>query len=149
MKITQPYGAVIPYLNVPDGAGAITFYQQAFGADLVVRIERDGGKLAHAELKIGPATFMIRDAYPEYQYLSPETVGGVASNLLVYVEDVHAFANNAAAHGAEVVRPVSEQFHGDLLTELTDPFGHSWFFATRTREMTPDELREQADLAKL
>jgi PhnB protein len=92
---------------------------------------------------------MVREEYPEYHFLSPSTVGGTAVNLLVYVEDVRAFTDRAVAQGATVVRPVSEQFHGDLQSELTDPFGHSWFFSTRMREMSPEELRRQAAAARL
>jgi PhnB protein len=143
------YRAVVPYLNVRDGWAAIRFYKDAFGAEEVVSLERQGGVLAHAELRIGEAVFMVREEYPEYGYLSPQTIGGAPVNLLVYVPDVRAFAERAAAQGAEVIRPVEMQFHGDLMTELKDPFGHSWFFATRVEPMTVEKTREKAAQAGL
>lgn len=149
MSIKQPYGAVVPYLNVRDGREAVEFYRKAFVADLIISIAREGGKLAHSELKIGPATFMVRDDYPDYHFFSPKTVGGASVNLLVYVDDVRAFTDHAVEHGAKLVRPVSEQFHGDLQSELTDPYGHSWFFSTRTREMTESELHEAAKASRI
>jgi PhnB protein len=77
------YRAVVPYLNVKDGWAAVRFYKDAFGAEEVVSLERAGGRLAHAELRIGEAVFMVREEYPEYGYLSPATIGGTPVNLLV------------------------------------------------------------------
>lgn len=119
------------------------------GAEKVVALTRGEGLLAHAELRIGEAVFMVREEYPEYGFLSPLTIGGTPVNLLVYVPDVAAYAERAIAAGAEVVRPVEEQFHGDLMTELKDPFGHSWFFASRVEEMTVEKTQEAAERAAL
>ena len=144
-----PYESVVPYLNVLDADAAVAFYEEAFGADVVVSLRRHGGKVAHAELRIGAATFMLRDEYPEYRFLSPSTIGGTAVNLLVYVPDVEQFARRASDAGAIVIRPVEKQFHGDLMVELEDPYGHSWFFATRIEPMTTDDLRDNAAAAQL
>lgn len=143
------YRAAVPYLNVKNGWAAVRFYKEAFGAEEVISLEREGARLAHAELRIGEAVFMVREEYPEYGYLSPTAVGGTPVNILVYVPDVRRFAEQAAARGAQVVRPVEMQFHGDLMTELKDPFGHSWFFATRVEPMTVDKTRERAAQAHL
>jgi len=144
-----PYRGAVPYLNVKGGKEAVAFYRKAFGAEEVVSLEREGGLLAHAELRIGEAVFMVREEYPEYGFLSPQTIGGTPVNLLVYVPDVRALAARAMAAGATVIRPVERQFHGDLMTELKDPFGHSWFFATRVEPMTPESIREAAAQARL
>ncbi|MFT3791247.1 MAG: VOC family protein [Rudaea sp.] len=136
--------AVIPYLNVHDAAAALDFYKKAFGANILNVIERSGGLIAHADIAIEGAKFMMRDEYPEYNFKSPKTIGGTPINLFVYVQDVRSFFNQAVAAGAKVIRPVEEQFHGDLMTELEDPFGHSWFFATHHTDMTNEELKERA-----
>ena len=47
------YRTLTPYLAVPDGATAIAFYQRAFGAEVVSRMDAPGGLLMHAELRIG------------------------------------------------------------------------------------------------
>lgn len=143
------YRGAVPYLNVEDGWAAVEFYCNAFGAEKVVSLARTGGALAHAELRIGEAVFMVREEYPEYGYLGPRAIGGTPVNLLVYVPDVRAFAERAIAAGATVVRPVEMQFHGDLMTELEDPFGHSWFFASRVEPMTVEQIREAAERAGL
>lgn len=135
---------VIPYLNVRGAWEALEFYKKAFGAEILNTIEREGGKLAHADVAIEGARFMMREEYPEYNFRSPQTLGGTPINLFVYVEDVRTFFNRAIAAGATVIRPVEEQFHGDLMTELEDPFGHSWFFATHHTDMSTDELKARA-----
>ncbi|MBY5454387.1 MULTISPECIES: VOC family protein [Rhizobium] len=140
---------VIPYLNVSDGWKAIDFYKRAFGAQVSNTIEREGGKLAHADVVVAGARFMMREEYSAYNFLSPTTLGGSTVNLFVYVNDVVCFTDRAVAEGATIIRPVQEQFHGDLMAELEDPFGHSWFFATHIADMTEDELTKRAREAGL
>lgn len=147
--IPEEYKGGVPYLNVHDAKAAIAFYKQAFGADVRIEIARQGGKIAHAEFRIGDAVFMLRDEYPEYRFRSPKTIGGTPINLMVFVADVEAFAERAVAAGARVVRPVEMQFHGDLQVELEDPFGHSWFFASRVVHMDEAELKETASAVNL
>jgi PhnB protein len=138
------YRGAIPYLNVRGGWNALAFYRRAFAATEVVSLARDGGFLAHAELAIAGAVIMVRDEYPDYGFLSPQTVGGTGCEILIYVEDVWSFVDRAAAEGAQVVRPVERQFHGDEMAVLKDPYGHVWFFATRVEEMSPEKLRRIA-----
>jgi PhnB protein len=142
--IPDDYRGAIPYLNVNDGIGAIDFYKKAFGASERIRILRKDGKLAHGELKIGEATIMLRDEIPEMHFLSLQSVGGTPSEILIYVGDVDALVKQASAAGAKVVAPTKEQFHGDLMAILEDPFGHTWFFATRILDLSPEELRARA-----
>jgi PhnB protein len=143
--IPDDYHGAIPYLNVTDGIRAVEFYKAAFGAIERTRILRKDGKLAHGELKIGRATIMLRDEIPEMNFLSPESVGGAPSEILIYLSDLDAFVKQAHAAGAKIVAPIKEQFHGDLLAIVEDPFGHSWFFATRILELSPEEMKERAE----
>ena len=136
--------AVIPYLNIRGAWMALKFYKKAFGAEVLNTIERDGGKLAHADVAIGGVPFMMREEYPEYSFQSPAELGGTPINLLVYVDDVETFSKRAVTAGAKVIRPVEEQFHGDLMAELEDPFGHSWLFATHHTDMSNEELKARA-----
>ncbi|GIH61541.1 VOC family protein [Microbispora siamensis] len=147
--IPQEYKGGVPYLNVHDAKAAIDFYRRAFGAEVSIEIPRQGGKIAHAEFRIGEAVFMLRDEYPEYHFRSPKTIGGTPVNLLVFVPDVETFAERAVAAGARVIRPLEMQFHGDLQVEVEDPFGHSWFFASRVTDMTAQELKEAASAVDL
>jgi PhnB protein len=71
-------------------------------------------------------------------------VGGSPTETLIYVSDAIAFVKQAEAAGAKVVVPTKEQFHGDLMAILEDPFGHAWFFASRLMNLSPAELKERA-----
>jgi PhnB protein len=64
--------------------------------------------------------------------------------IQLYVEDVDAFAEKAAAVGATLDRPVTDQFYGDRTCILTDPFGHVWYIATRIEEVSLDEMHRRA-----
>ena len=121
---------VTPYISVKDSVAAIEFYKKAFGATELTRIPMPDGRIGHAEIKIGDATIMMADEFPEIQFLSPESLGGSGVVIHVYVDDVDAFASRAVAAGANLVRPVADQPYGDRNCKIVDPFGHAWFFAT-------------------
>jgi PhnB protein len=124
----QSRQSVTPYLCVKDSAAAIEFYKRAFGAAELMRIPMPDGRIGHAEIKIGHAIIMMADEYPEIKFLSPESLGGSAVMINVYVEDVDALAKQAISAGATLVRPVAESY-GDMNCKIEDPFGHVWFFA--------------------
>jgi len=121
---------VTPYISVKDSAAAIEFYKTAFRATELARIPMPDGRIGHAEIKIGDATIMMADEFPEIQFLSPESLGGSGVMIYVYVDDVDAFASRAVAAGAKLARPVEDQPYGDRNCKLVDPFGHTWLFAT-------------------
>ncbi len=133
-----------PYLCVRGGAAAITFYAQAFGAMETMRLtEPTGGRIGHAELRIGEALIMLADEYPEMNILSPQTLGGSPVTIHLYVDDVDALFTRAVAAGAIVVRPVADQFYGDRAGRLSDPFGHQWVFATHKEDVPTAELERR------
>jgi len=142
--IPENYRGATPYLNVKDGNRAVDFYKEAFGASEVIRIPRQDGKLGHAELRIGEALIMLRDEIPEMSFLSPQSIGGTSVQILIYVNDVDALVKQAEAAGAKVITPATEQFHGDRMVVLEDPFGHSWFFATHIEDLSPEERQKRA-----
>ena len=76
---------------------------------------------------------------------SPESLGGTASSLHLYVEDVDAAFERAVAAGAQVKMPVADMFCGDRFGKLIDPFGHEWGMATHKEDLTPEQIRERAN----
>jgi PhnB protein len=142
--IPDQYRAATPYLCVSDGAQAMEFYQRAFGAKEVMRMAMPNGKLGHAEVKIGDAPIMLADESPEMNFRSPKSIGGTPVNIVVYVKDVDALVQQAESAGAKVVRPPANQFYGDRMATLEDPFGHSWSFATHIEDVPPDEMQKRA-----
>jgi PhnB protein len=109
-----------------------------------MRMEDPGGKVHHAEIKIGDSRIMLADEHPELQALSPKTIGGSPVSIHLYVADVDAAVERAVAAGAKLVRPVADQFYGDRVGGIEDPFGYRWFFATRKEDLTMDEIRRRA-----
>jgi len=142
--IPEGYHSLTPYLAVDDGARAIAFYQEAFGATEVMRMARPDGKVGHAELQIGDSRIMLADEYPDMGFRSPRTYGGSPVGLHLYVEDVDAVARQAVAAGAKELRPVKDQFYGDRTGSFEDPFGHVWHIATHKEDLSPDELKRRA-----
>ncbi|HUR97487.1 MAG TPA: VOC family protein [Pyrinomonadaceae bacterium] len=141
--IPDGYEGITPYLICKDAAAAMEFYKKAFGAEEILRIG-EGDTVAHAEMKIGNAIFMMANEFPDMGAVSPQTLGGTPVSLYVYVEDVDSFAEKAIAEGLKVLKPVSDQFYGDRSGHFEDPFGHHWGFATHKEDLTPEELDERA-----
>jgi PhnB protein len=133
-----------PYLCVRDAGRAIEFYTKAFGATESMRIAQPDGKIGHAELRIGEATIMLADEFPDFDVRSPQSLGGSPVTLHLYVEDVDAFARRAVAAGAKLLRPVEDQFYGDRVARLADPFGHVWMVATHQEDVSPEEMQRRA-----
>ena len=142
--IPDGYHSLTPYLIVKGGARAIDFYKQAFGAIELMRMEGPGGVLGHAELKIGSSIFMLADEHPEMGARSPETIGGTPVSLLLYIENVDDVVARAVAAGAQIVKPVTDQFYGDRSGLIRDPFGHQWNVATHVEDVPPDEMARRA-----
>ncbi|HEV2186341.1 MAG TPA: VOC family protein [Stellaceae bacterium] len=138
--IPDGYPSLTPYLIVADAAGAIAFYERAFGAKLRLRLVRPDGKIGHAELDIGGSVVMLADEYPAMDAKAPSAYGGTPVSLHLYVTDADAVAAKAVAAGAVLKRPVADQFYGDRLGTLQDPFGHVWHIATHIEDVAPDEI---------
>jgi PhnB protein len=142
--IPEEYRGATPYLSVKDAARAIEFYKKAFGAREVMRMPQPDGKIGHAEVRIGDAPIMLADEFPEMNFRSPQSLGGTPVNIVVYVNDVDALVGQAVGAGAKLSKPVADQFYGDRVGVLEDPFGHSWSFATHIEDVTPEEMNKRA-----
>lgn len=147
--IPEGYHTITPYLIVKDAAKAIEFYKHAFNASEIMRMPGPGGRIMHAELKLGDSVVMLADEVPEMGYRAPGADGGAAVSLLVYDPDVDATVNRAIAAGGKVTRPVADQFYGDRTGTLVDPFGHVWTVATHKEDVSHDEMtRRMAAMAQ-
>ena len=129
-SVPEDYHTATPYLILKDAASAIEFYKKVFGATELARLVQPDGQIGHAEIKIGDSRIMIADEHREMDILSPQSLGGSGVIIHLYVEDVDALAEAMIAAGANVLRPVEDQFYGDRAGKLVDPFGHVWIIAT-------------------
>ena len=147
-KCTQPippgFHTVTPSLIVRNGAEAIEFYKKALGAQELMRMAGPDGKIGHAELKIGDSIVFLTDENPAMGCKSPQTLGGTASSLYLYVEDVDKAFQRAIDAGGKVTMPVADMFWGDRFGNFADPYGHNWGLSTHTQDLTQQEIEEGA-----
>lgn len=134
------YHSVTPYIFVRGAADAIAFYTRAFGAVEVMRLPGPDGKLMHAEIRIGDSHVMLAEEMPEFGNMSPQSLGGISGRLMLYVEDVDSSFSQALAAGATENQPVEDQFWGDRMGTLTDPFGQQWSLATHVEDVPDAEM---------
>jgi PhnB protein len=142
--IPEGYHSVTPYLVVDDAKAAIDFYTKALGATEKFRMPM-GDRVGHAELLIGDSHVMLADEFPDMGHLGPKNRGGTTVSLMVYVPDVDSAFKQALDAGATETRPVENQFWGDRMGTLTDPFGHVWSLATHVEDVPPDEIQKRME----
>jgi PhnB protein len=145
--IPEGYHAATPYLAVDDAAEAIEYYKKAFGATERTRMETPDGKIGHAELEIGDSLVMLSDPFPQATTRSPKELGGTTASIFMYVEDVDAVAKQAVDTGATIAMEIADQFWGDRMGSVQDPFGHLWSIATHVEDVPPEEMAERAKAA--
>lgn len=145
--ISKQRNALSPYLIVQGAAEAITFYQQALGAKELYRLTDPTGKVGHAELEVEGSRFMLADEYPDFGALSPVTVQGTPVSIHLYVDDVDQVVARALAHGATLQRPLTDEFFGDRVALIVDPFGHKWHLATHNEDVSYEEMQRRMTAA--
>jgi PhnB protein len=143
--IPPEYPRLSPYLAVNNAHAAIGFYCDVLGAVERLRLSGRDGKIGHAELEFGGSVLMLADEFPEAGNQSPKTLGGTAVTLSLYVGDVDAVHARALAAGAIELRPPADQFYGDRTAGFEDPFGHRWFLASRTEDLSAEEMQRRAE----
>jgi PhnB protein len=146
--IPEGYHTATPYLIVRGAAEAIEFYREAFAAQESMRVGGPGGKIGHAEIRIGDSPIMLADEMPEMGFRGPQSLGGTPVVLVLYVEDADAVFGRALAAGATVVKPLQDQFYGDRSGTVADPFGHLWTISTHKEDLSPEEIRRRAEAFK-
>ncbi len=142
--IPDGYHTATPYLIVNGAARALEFYKHVFGATELIRMPAPGGKVGHAEIRIGDSNLMLADEFPEMDARGPQAIGGTPVSLMLYFEDCDAVIARAVASGAKVLRPVRDQFYGDRSGTVLDPFGHKWTIATHKEDLSAEELQKRA-----
>jgi PhnB protein len=116
---------ISPMLSVRHGARAVDFYREAFGAEVLFRLDApDGGVVA--QLAVNGAEFWVADESPEHSNFSPESLGGGTVRMVMVVTDPDATFECAVKAGAKTVVPVQDQPYGWRVGRVMDPFGHHW-----------------------
>lgn len=138
---------ITPHIVVPDAAAGAQWYSRALGAQERSRITLPDGRAMTLELRLGDSAVMVASEFPDIGVLSPLSIGGTATVLQIYSEDVASLWKRALDAGARELHALGETFWGDLHGQLADPFGHRWNLAERIREVSADELARGAAAA--
>ncbi|MGH9119914.1 MAG: VOC family protein [Acidimicrobiales bacterium] len=142
--IPDNYPQVTPYLIVDGAQAAIEYYADVFGAIERMRMDEPSGRIGHAELEIGSGLIMLADEFPDLGIRGPKAVGGTPVTISVYIDDVDGVVKRAVDAGAELVRPIKDEFYGDRTGGFVDPFGHRWSVATHVEDVAPEEMDRRA-----
>jgi uncharacterized glyoxalase superfamily protein PhnB len=149
MKPTPPgWPRISSSLYYDDAAKAIDWLCDAFGFEVRLKVEGEGGRIEHSELVFGEGVVMVAgaekaDKFPQIR--SPKQVGGAnTQNLFAYVDDVVAHCERARAKGARIVvepkvSDYGEDYWSDKSYECVDVGGHHWWFSERLRSPQPKE----------
>ena len=142
MKPTPPgWPRLSSAVYYDDAAKAIDWLCDAFGFEVRLKVEGEGGRIEHSELVYGEALVMVADCKSDkYTHTaSPAQVGGKnTQNLMLYVDDVEAHCARARAAGAEIwIEPKTSDYGEEYWTDRSygcvDLGGHRWWFCQRLR----------------
>jgi uncharacterized glyoxalase superfamily protein PhnB len=129
-----------------DASLAIDWLCRAFGFEVRLKVEGEGGRIEHSELTFGEGLIMVgstggrSDRQPPLPCKSPRALGGSNSQALcVFVDDADAHCEKARAAGAIIAEEPTTVDHGeaywaDRSYRAVDLEGHHWFFMQRVRE---------------
>jgi PhnB protein len=143
--VPEGYSTVTPYLIVSGAANAIDFYTRVFNAKELMRFGGPDGKVGHAELQIGDSRIMLADEHPQMGYRSPKALGGSATSIMLYVDDVDRVFKRAVDAGSKTQQELKNQFYGDRSGTVIDPFGHVWTIATHVEDVSPEEMQRRME----
>ena len=131
-------------LYYDDASKAIDWLCKAFGFEVRLKVEGEGGSIQHSELVVGEGVIMVastkKDSRADSTHRrSPRAIGGAnTQNMMVYVDDVEAHCTRARGAGARILTEpkttdYGEEYWADRGYEAEDLEGHRWWFIQRLR----------------
>ena len=131
-------------LHYREAAPMIDWLCTAFGFELRLKVEGEGGQVEHSELTYGDGLIMVGEENAgetrrfETDFLSPMNAHCNTQHLMVYVDDVDAHCAQARTHGARIVsepqvHDYGDDYWADRSYGCSDPEGHLWWFTQRIR----------------
>lgn len=135
--------ALFPYLCVADAVRAIAFYQDAFGATELFRLQEPGGRIGHAEMDFNGTTLMLCEEFPEFDIRQPVTGTGHSATMHLHVDNADATIERAVAAGATLLMAPTDAFYGERSGAIRDPFGHRWNIGHEIEIVSPEEMQRR------
>jgi len=133
------------YITIKGVSEAIEFYKKAFGAKERARLTMPDGLIGHAEIEIEGSLLMMADENIAWGNKSPVTIGGNPMSFGLYVKDADASFRRAIEAGATEVMPVKDEFYGDRVGQVLDPFGYKWMITTHKEDVSFEEMQKRSD----
>lgn len=146
MKPTPPgWPRISASLYYRDAAKAIDWLCEAFGFEIRLKVEGEGGRIEHSELSFGDDGLVMvgserkgAERRFDSDMLSPLAAGGNTQGLMLYVDDVDAHCARARAAGARIVaepevHDYGDDYWADKSYGCIDPEGHLWWVSQRVR----------------
>ncbi len=129
-----------------NAAEAIDWLCLAFGFEVRLKVEGEGGRIEHSELMYGEGMIMVgQEGQPDRPSFrrSPDSIDGAnTQNMMIFVDDADKHCEHARAAGAIIVSELKttdygEDYWTDRGYECEDLEGHHWWFYQRLRDQQP------------
>ncbi|MFF0436721.1 VOC family protein [Streptomyces sp. NPDC004327] len=120
---------ISPTLLYDDAKAAVALLTGAFGFTADAVFEGEDGRVMHAELSYGNGTVMLGSRGTGSAFDKAMSGAGPVG-VYVRVDDVDAHHARAAAAGAEIVMPPTDQDYGARDYMARDAEGNVWSFGT-------------------
>jgi uncharacterized glyoxalase superfamily protein PhnB len=142
--IPDGYHSLTTFIVVNEAAKAIEWYQDVFGATVLMRNDGPDGTVMHCELQIGDSILQLGDANPQWGLAAPDP-DQITASLVLYVPDCDAVYAKAVEAGAQVREEPSVFLTGDRYASINDPFGRRWSIMTRVEDVPRAEAERRID----
>ena len=133
--VPEGYRTVTQSLVAVGADRFLDFLRRAFGAREVVMFRMPDGSVGHAEVLIGDSRIMLGEASPEWP--------AMPGRGYMYVSDADEVYRQALAAGAVSVRELKDEFYGNRVGAVRDPFGNVWTIATHKEDVSEEEMRRR------
>ena len=129
----EGFHTVTPYLMGPDVDRVVEFARKAFGAMETFRTRGEAGGL-HVEIRIGDSLVMVGGL---------QNMEAQPAAIFLYMDGVDKVYGRALESGATSIEEPANRPEGDRRAGVVDPFGNSWFIATRVEDVSREELQKR------
>ena len=119
----------------------------AYGFEVRLKVEGDGGSIVHSELTYGGGLIMVSEERVGTKRFgtdmkSPRSAACNTQSVMVFVDDVDAHCAHARSRGATITdEPTLHDYGDDYWADRSygalDPEGHLWWFTQRMRDPHP------------
>ena len=120
---------------------------QAFGAEELFRLDEPGGRVGHAEIRIGDSDLMLADEYPGLRRAESHLGRRLAGEPPPLCRRRGSCRREGGVCAERRFRPVKDEFYGDRTGMVADPFGHRWQLATAVEAVSAEEVKARYEAA--